>query len=239
MTIQQKDYDPALAQGAANTVALPQTITDATSSALAVGPNGATNPGFQVDGSVASAATGVKITGRATGTRATLAAIGSGTDEGLNIIPKGAGTILVNGQVQPIVSGSGATVTLTKDQSGSAVLFDRAAGIVFTLPANTPGMVFDFFVTVTITSGAAKVITAAGTELLVGVINNTDTDSSDAIANWKSLVAAGNIAVSMNGTTTGGIKGDWIRFTCLNSTTWNVVGFTTGTSTVATPFATS
>lgn len=239
MTIQQKDYDPALMQGAANSVVLPQTITDATSSALAVGPNGSTNPVFQIDGSVSSAAVGVKLTGRATGTRATLAAIGSGTDEGLNIAPKGAGTILINGQVQPIVSGSGATVTLTKDQSGSIALFDRAAGIVFTLPANTPGMVFDFFVTVTITSGAAKVITAAGTELLVGTIINTDTDSSDAIASWKSLVAASNIAVSMNGTTTGGIKGDWIRFTCLNTTTWNVQGFTTGTSTVATPFATS
>jgi hypothetical protein len=139
----------------------------------------------------------------------------------------------------PIISGSGATVTLTAAQSGSTVLFDRAAGIVFTLPANAPGMQFDFFVTVTITSGAAKVITAAGTELLVGTIINTDTDSSDAIASWKSLVAASNIAVSMNGSTTGGIKGDWLRFTCLNSTTWNVAGFTTGTGTVATPFATS
>lgn len=239
MTIQQKNYDPALMQGAANTVALPQTITDATGSALAVGPSGATNPLFQIDASVASAVTGVKLTGRATGTRATLAAVGSGTDEGLNIIPKGAGTILVNGQVKPVISGSGATVTLTKDQFGSTVLFDRAAGIVFTLPANTPGGYFDFFVSVTITGGAAKVITAAGTELLVGTIINTDTDSSDAIASWKSLVATGNVAVSMNGTTTGGIKGDWLRFTCLNTTTWNVQGLTLGTSTVATPFATS
>lgn len=239
MTIQQKNYDPALMQGAANTVALPQTITDATSSAFAVGPSGATNPMFQIDDSVASAAVGLKITGRATGTAVSLDVIGSGTNESLTISPKAAGNIKVNGQIQPIVSGTGATATLTKDQSGSVILFDRAAGIVFTLPANTPGMVFDFFVTVTITGGAAKVITAAGTELLVGTIINTDTDSSDAVASWKSLVAAANIAVSMNGTTTGGIKGDWLRFTCLNTTTWNVQGFTLGTSTVATPFATS
>lgn len=239
MTINEKDYNPALMQGAANSSVCPQTIQDATSGALAVGPNGATNPGLQVDGSVASAATGVKVTGRATGTRASIEAIGSGTDEGLNILPKGAGTILINGNVKPIVSGSGATVTLTKNQSGSTVLFDRAAGIVFTLPANTPGMYFDFFVSVTITGGAAKVITAAGTELLVGTIINTDTDSSDAVASWKSLVATSNIAVSMNGSTTGGIKGDWLRFTCLNSTTWNVQGLTLGTGVVATPFATS
>lgn len=239
MTIQQKNYDPALMQGAANTVALPQTITDATNSALAVGANGATNPVFLIDASTSSVATGLKITGAATGTPVALAAIGSGTDESITIAPKGAGTVKVSGQIRPVVSGSGATVTLTKDQFGAVVLFDRAAGIVFTLPANTPGGWFDFFVTVTITGGAAKVITAAGTELLVGTIFNTDTDSSDAIASWKSLVATSNIAVSMNGTTTGGIKGDWLRFTCLNSTTWNVSGFTLGTSTVATPFATS
>lgn len=153
-----------------------------------------------------------------------------------------SGNVAVTGTLthkRNVVSGSGATVSLTAAQSGSTVLFDRAAGIVFTLPANAPGLQFDFFVSVTITSGAAKVITATGTELLVGTIINTDTDSSDAVASWKSLVAASNIAVSMNGSTTGGIKGDWLRFTCLNSTTWNVQGLTLGTGVVATPFATS
>lgn len=239
MTIQQKNYDPALMQGAANTVALPQTITDNTSSALAVGPNGATNPGFQIDASVTSAATGVKLTGRATGTRATLAAIGSGTDEGLNIIPKGAGTVLINGEIQPIVSGSGATVTLTKDQSCSIVLMDRAAGIVFTLPANTPGMWFTFAATVTVTSNAYKIITATGTELLVGGLMSDDTDSSDAVAYFPSVVATSNIAVNMDGITKGGLIGTWMTFTCLNTTKWLVNGVVCGTGTVATPFATS
>lgn len=148
-------------------------------------------------------------------------------------------TSTLAGITKVIVSGSGATVSLTAAQSGATVLFDRAAGIVFTLPANTPGIYFDFFVTTTITTNAAKVITATGTELMVGQILNCDTDSSDAVAIWKSLVATGNVAVSMNGTTTGGIKGDWFRATCLNTTTWTVNGMTTGTSTVATPFATS
>lgn len=240
MTIQQKNYDPALMQGAANTVALPQTITDATSSALAVGANGATNPQFLVDNSTASVASGLSVTGAATGVAVALAAIDSGSTGLMTLAGKGTGGyVKVLGNVSQVVSGSGATVTLTKSQSGSAVLFDRAAGIIFTLPANTPGMWFDFFVTVTITSNAAKVITAAGTELLVGTIINTDTDSLDAIASWKSLVATSNIAVSMDGSTKGGIKGDWLRFTCLNTTTWNVQGLTLGTGTVATPFATS
>lgn len=239
MTIQQKDYDPALAQGAANSNVLPQTITDATSSAFAVGPNGATNPMFQVDASASSAAVGVKIIGKATGTNAQLQVIGSGTNEGLDILPKAAGNIRIQGNKNMVVSGQGATKTLSVSDSGSTVLFDRAAGIVYTLPSAAAGLYFDFFVSVTITSNAAKVITAAGTELLVGTIINTDTDSSDAVASWKALVGSSYIAVSMNGSTTGGIKGDWLRFTCLNSTTWNVQGLTLGTSTVATPFATS
>jgi hypothetical protein len=239
MTMQQKLYDPALMAGAANTLVCPQTITDSTNSAFAVGANGATNPVLQIDASTSSVATGVKITGAATGTACAIAAIGSGTDESLTIAPKGAGTVKVSGLKRNVVSGSGATVTLTKDQSGSVVLFDRAAGIVFTLPANTPGIYFDFFVTTTITSNAAKVITAAGTELLVGSITNVATDNSNAVTIQPSLVATGNVAVSMDGSTKGGIKGDWVRFTCLNTTTWGVQGMTSGTGTIASPFATS
>ncbi len=148
----------------------------------------------------------------------------------------------VTGLKRPVVANSGATVALTASQSGSAVLFDRAAGIVYTLPANAPGIYFDFYVTVTVTSNTYKVITATGTELLVGQIVNCDTDTSDAVAIWKSLVATSNISVQLGtagGNTTGGIKGDWVRFTCLNGTTWNVEGMTLGTGVVATPFATS
>lgn len=141
---------------------------------------------------------------------------------------------------RPVISGQGATRTLNENESGSVCLFDRAAGIVYTLPAAcAPGTFFEFDVSVTVTSNAAKIITGAGTELMVGSILNCDTDSSDAVAIWKSLVAAGNVAVSMDGSTKGGIKGDWIRCTKLNSTTWQVTGVTNGTGTVATPFATS
>lgn len=139
-----------------------------------------------------------------------------------------------------VISPNSATRTLNENESGSAVLFDRAAGTVYTLPAAClPGTYFDFYVTVTATSNAHKIITGAGTELMVGQILNCDTDTSDAVAIWKSLVATSNIAVSMNGTTEGGVKGDWIRVTKLDSTTWGVNGGINGDGTVATPFATS
>lgn len=141
---------------------------------------------------------------------------------------------------QPVINSLGSTLTLTADKSGSLIIFDRAAGTVVTLPT-TPavGTYFDFMVSVTVTSNADKVITGSATELLVGSVLNCDTDTSDEVAIWKSLVATANISTNFDGSTKGGIKGDWLRFTCLNSTTWHVTGVTNGTGTVATPFSTS
>lgn len=141
---------------------------------------------------------------------------------------------------QRIISEGTATRTLREEESGAMCLFDRAAGIVYTLPAACAiGTYFDFVTAVTITGGSAKVITGAGTELMVGQILNIDTDTSDTLAGWKSLVGTSNIAVTMNGSTTGGIIGDVIHCVKVTTTKWAVTGFTLGTGTVATPFATS
>jgi hypothetical protein len=140
---------------------------------------------------------------------------------------------------QAVISGQGATRTLNELESGSICLFDRAAGIVYTLPATpTPGTYFDFIVTTTITSNAAKIITGTATELLIGNIINVDTDTSNAVAAWTGNGST-HVAVSMNGTTTGGRIGMRLRFTCLSATAWIVDGIVAGSGTVATPFATS
>ena len=143
----------------------------------------------------------------------------------------------VNAKV-PVISGQGATRTLSVDETGSTCLFDRAAGIVYTLPLAVPGLVYDFVVTTTITSNAAKVITGAGTELLIGGYMNVDTDTSNAVAAFTGNGST-HVAVSMNGTTTGGILGTKLRFTCLSTTRWMVEGIVQGSGIVATAFATS
>lgn len=139
---------------------------------------------------------------------------------------------------KPVIKEQGATRSLSEFESGATCLFDRAAGIVYTLPTAKPGLVYDFIISTTITSNAAKVITSVGTELLIGGYTNVDTDTSNAVA-----VFTGNgtthVAVSMNGTTTGGILGTKLRFTCLSSTVWMVEGIVQGSGTVATAFATS
>lgn len=143
----------------------------------------------------------------------------------------------VNAKV-PVISGQGATRTLSVDETGSTCLFDRAAGIVYTLPLAVPGLVYDFVITTTITSNAAKVITGAGTELLIGGYMNVDTDTSNAVAAFTGNGST-HVAVSMNGTTTGGILGTKLRFTCLSTTRWMVEGIVQGSGIVATAFATS
>jgi len=165
--------------------------------------------------------------------------LGGGTtvDEATGSMVFASGATVTGGS-RAVISGQGATKTLAATDSGSLCLFDRAAGIVYTLPAPTVGLSFDFYVPVTVTSNAHKVITDAGTTLLTGSLINIDTDSSNAVAAWTGDGST-HVSVSMNGTTTGGLKGTWMRFTCVSSTLWLVTGIDEGNGVVATPFATS
>lgn len=142
---------------------------------------------------------------------------------------------------KPVISGLGATQTLTADQSGSTVLLDRAAGIVVTLPVAQVGVAFDFVVTVSVTSNAYKIITGAATELLIGGYTNVDTDTSNAVAVFTADGST-HIAVNMDSASSnakGGLIGTKLTFTCLSSTKWMVEGIVQGAGTVATAFATS
>jgi len=130
--------------------------------------------------------------------------------------------------------------TLKEDESGSVVVLNAAAGFTTTLPANcVNGTFFEFVVGVTVTSVGAKIITGAAAELMVGTILNTDTDTSDTLASWKSLVGTSNISLNLNGTTKGGLIGDRIVVTKITSTKWQVSGNILSTGAVVTPFANS
>lgn len=87
------------------------TSTSAAADAIAVGPNGATNPCFQVDGSTSSAATGIKVTGAAAAGGVAVVVTSSGTNENATIDAKGSGTLTLNGTATgAVVVGSVATV---------------------------------------------------------------------------------------------------------------------------------
>lgn len=143
----------------------------------------------------------------------------------------------VRGQHRQIIGDAVATRTLLQKESGALCLFDRAAGVVYTLPAPVIGMQFDFCSTVTITSNAAKIITNSASVFILGDVQMV----IDAAATV--LAAAGNgsthVSISMNGTTTGGVIGTRLRLTAISSTQWVIDGKVSASGTLATPFATS
>lgn len=139
-----------------------------------------------------------------------------------------------------VISGQGATRSLLLKESGALCLFDRAAGIVYTLPAITStnvGAYFDFLVTTSVTSNAHKVITDATTTFLVGAV----TMVTIATASPAGFSANGTTirALSAAGTTTGGLIGETYRVTALSATQWGIAGVCVGSGTIITPFATS
>lgn len=145
---------------------------------------------------------------------------------------------LATGLHREVIQGVGATRTLLAEESGALCLFDRAAGNVYTLPAPVEGMQFEFLATVAVTSNAYKVITNAGTVFLIGAIMGgslTVADSGDVFqANGTT-----HVAISMAGSTTGGLVGTRFKVTCISATQWVIDGTYVGSSILADPFATS
>lgn len=141
-------------------------------------------------------------------------------------------------QMPNVIQGVGATYTLSQAEAGATVLFDRAAGNVFTLPTPVVGLSFTFVQTVSVTSNAAKVITAAATQFLVGGVMSANLTVA---ASGDFFVANGttHVAISQNGTDTGGLVGGVFTVTAISATQWAITGVNCGSGTNADPFATS
>ena len=135
------------------------------------------------------------------------------------------------------IQGVGATRTLLAKESGALCLYDRAAGNVYTLPTAVEGMEFTFMTSVTVTTNAAKVICASGGFLLGSIFGYT----SD-VTEIDGFTADGtaDVAISSNGSTTGGVIGGRYTLTAISATQWMITGNVfCGTATPATPIATS
>lgn len=153
----------------------------------------------------------------------------------------GADGALLTGVARQVISGVGATRTLLPGESGALCLFDRAAGVVYTLPAITArdvGMEFEFLATVAVTTNSYKTITNAATVFLVGGI----TMGSLALAESADTFLANgttHVAITEDGATKGGLVSGTYKVTALSTTQWGIRGLTVGAGTLADPFATS
>jgi hypothetical protein len=151
------------------------------------------------------------------------------------------GAVAVSGALtyrRPVTSLTGAGPTaIAATASGTQYNFNRAAGVAVTLPAVTAaevGVFFDFYFETTATGD--HTITAAAADILFGGVRIEDFDT----ANTGSYFAADgsdDLIITMNGTTTGGKKGSYLRVTCSSATSWTVQGNLFGDGTLATPFS--
>lgn len=204
-------------------------LTSTSANAIAIGPNGSTNPMLKVNCNTGSAATGLEIVGAAAAGGMALKAISSGTNENLTLDAKGSGTVTINGTAtgaitlarattisgNAAVTGTG-TVTSTS-ASALAVGANGATNPVLQVDANTASVATGLKVT-----GAAA---AAGVALAV-----ISSGTNEALT----LDAKGSGTITLGGTSTGAITLG--RATTISGNT-GVTGTGTVTSTSASALA--
>ena len=130
------------------------------------------------------------------------------------------------------IVNAGTSLTMTADlHLGTIVALNSASGSAVTLPAATgTGNTYTILVTTTVTSSAST-ITCAGSDKMNGTffLGSTTAALTDA-----SIVALNqNTIISMNGTTTGGIKGSVVFLTDIATNLWLVEANLVGSGTTA------
>ena len=152
-----------------------------------------------------------------------------------------------------------ASTTLSPEAHGGRIISvggTLAAALTLTLPAinmtanpttsgpgqdpstvNNEGVLYTIWVPTTIATSSLKIGTN-GTDKYVGSITMNDVDA-DGAALVGFFAAAANDFINLNGTTTGGVAGSWVRIFAIAANKYMVEGTVLGTGTVATPFANS
>ena len=127
-----------------------------------------------------------------------------------------------------------ASTTLSrKKHAGTTTVLNAAAGLTVTLPASAGnGDEYTVFVGTTVTSNSYVVQVANSTDIIQGAIHLT-TD----IAGTSMPTSSTTDTITMNGSTTGGVKGSWLRLTDVASGVWELAGAMICTGTEATPFS--
>jgi len=185
-----------------------QTITSASSSALTVGANGATNPVLTVDDSTASVATGIAIKGAATGGTSKITATDSGANTNLDIEAKGTGLTTIagtgTGGVQ-IGNNTGGSVNISAGAFNNFILaygsyqLLQASGtyngrqIQFSTNTGVPGVAHYYFA-----SGADTGLTASASLPVLQIGG-----ASPVVRQWATGTLADNYQVLMGGTKAG------------------------------------
>lgn len=134
--------------------------------------------------------------------------------------------------MQPIAV-TAATTLSQRPHAGNEVVLNSTTGRIITLPASTgKGDVYTVFVVATVSSGSHVIQVANSTDVLQGGVALT-TD----IAGSSMPTTTTTDTITMNGSTTGGVVGSWVRVTDVSAGFWMLEGFLVCTGTEATPFS--
>jgi len=133
---------------------------------------------------------------------------------------------------QPVVITASATLNRNTHMD-NVVLLSAAAGLTVTLPASAgKGDVYEVFVLTTVTSNNYIIKVANSTDILAGAVHLT-TD----IGGTSMPTATTDDTITMNGSTTGGLRGTWLRFKDMSTGFWALEGGIICTGTEASPFS--
>lgn len=134
-----------------------------------------------------------------------------------------------------IVNATAATLAITEaSHDGKVITLNRAAGVTVTLPAATGSGTHLRFITGTTVTSNNNIIQVTGDDIMIGTATLLQ-DGGDTLVAFET--AADSDTITMNGSTKGGIKGDFLELIDVAADTWFVRAVLTATGTEATPFS--
>jgi hypothetical protein len=128
-----------------------------------------------------------------------------------------------------------ASATLTRSDADATITVNAAAGLTLTLPAATGlGDTYTVVIGTTVTSNSVIIKVANSSDIMAGsAIQAADAGSTSNM--WEA--GASDDTITLNGTTTGGIKGDRVILQDVATNLWSVTVIGAATGTEATPFS--
>ena len=118
--------------------------------------------------------------------------------------------------------------------AGNEYLIAGTVGLILGLPAPSEGARITVLITEKVTAGTHVIGTSAGTTMSGYALVNSHIAGGDAISYFGT---PGGTAITLNGTTTGGLIGDKIEFIGISDTEWRVRAELGHSGTAATPFS--
>lgn len=128
-----------------------------------------------------------------------------------------------------------ASATLSLSDAETLLTVNAAAGLTLTLPASAgSGVLYRIFIGTTVTSNSVVIKVANSSDIMSGLCVSA-ADGGASVNGWET--GGSDDTITFNGSTTGGIKGDYVELIDAATNVWRVNCFTSSTGTEATCFS--